>query len=118
VGPGGARLCHVHPARQHTPATLTVSSRAAFTHLFASMYRFGAFKPLETALGMLLLHCVSAHVTFKLPSLPGVSPGNAGGYGAQMPARLDRLRRRACGRLACRPAVACNGSEQPACLCL
>jgi len=27
-----------------------------------------------------------AHITFKLPSLPGVSPGNAGGYGASVSA--------------------------------
>ena len=71
------------------------------------MCRSGAFKPFEAALVfMLLLHCVSAHVTFKLPSLPGVSPGNAGGYGASMPAPPDRLRRRTCGRLACRSAHA------------
>lgn len=107
-GPGA----HVFPARQHTLATPTVSSRAASPSRSASMYRSGAFRPLEAALGVLLLHCVSAHVTFKLPSLPGVSPGNAGGYGAQMPARLDRLRRRASGRLACRPAVAMAVNSQ------
>ena len=44
------------------------------------------------------LPSASAHVTFKLPSLPGVSPGNAGGYGAQNAApRGSRSRARAAG---------------------
>jgi hypothetical protein len=39
------------------------------------------------AVALAALSVADAHVTFKLPSLPGVSPGNAGGYGAPLPAQ-------------------------------
>lgn len=51
--------------------------------------REGSF-PLAALCAALLGTC-SAHVTFKLPAIPGVSPGNAGGYGAS-PLRRRRLR--------------------------
>lgn len=48
----------------------------------------------RVALGVVLLVAQHAagHVTFKLPSLPGVSPGNSGGYGANFqPERVLHL---------------------------
>ena len=73
----------------------------------ASARRFGAFEARRAALGVAcLLCCASAHVTFKLPSLPGVSPGNAGGYGAPVFAVPD-LSLRACGQPA---AAAARGA--------
>ena len=84
-----------------TPAS---SSRAVATMMCsATVCRFGGCKAAFGA-ALLLLHCASAHVTFKLPSLPGVSPGNAGGYGAPIVAVLT-LPLRACGQRAERAAV-------------